>query len=47
LSAESRLTGARADSAVADLTLRALMGTLDPRADLGGSASDSSVTPPR
>jgi len=34
LSAESRLSAARADSAVADLTLRALIGTLDPRADL-------------
>jgi len=47
LSAESRLSGARADSAVADLTLRALIGTLDPRADLAGSAPDSSVTAPR
>ena len=48
LSAESRLSSARADSAVADLTLRALIGTLDPRLEFTGSAArDSSVTPPR
>jgi outer membrane protein len=38
LAAESRLSGALADSAIAELTLRAIMGTLDPRADLAGPA---------
>ena len=48
LSAESRLSAARADSAVSELRLRALVGALDPRADLAGSAApDSSrLTPP-
>ena len=38
LSAESRRSGALADAAVAELTLRAIIGTLDPRADLTASA---------
>jgi len=48
LTAESRLSGALADSALAELMLRVIVGTLDPRADFSRPAApDSSLTPPQ
>jgi outer membrane protein TolC len=48
LTTESRLSGALADSALAELMLRVIVGTLDPRADFSRPAApDSSLTPPQ
>jgi len=45
LGAESRRIAALADSAVARLSLRVMLGTLDPRKDVGRSSGGSSLVP--
>jgi outer membrane protein len=45
LAAESRRIQALADAAVARLRLRAVLGVLDPRADMSASVTTSSATP--